>query len=71
MQKLRNSVADIQNSEMLIRMTELGNQGQMISGLISDIKTMRISNNYVGVAACMIEVIKKIDEYKDYAKNNT
>lgn len=56
---------------MLIRMTELGNQGQMISGLISDIKTLRISNNYVGVAARMIEVIKKIDEYKDYAKNNT
>ena len=68
MQKIREHVADIQNSEMIIRIQKLGKLGENISNLISSLKIRRAELNYRKVAEILMEIIQSLDTYYDYSK---
>ena len=63
------AVTDIQNSEMLIRMMELGKLGEQIAFMISSLKTRRMEYNYKSVAEIAIDIFKNLEKYQNYTKN--
>ena len=69
LKKIKDNITDIQNSTMVFRMQQLGDLGHAIGHLIFSLKMRRTENNYTKVASIIIDIIKKMDDFKNYPKN--